>query len=483
MGNAEQQPNKKLFREKALQQLESPEQLNQLLQVTNRRAWISLWTLAGSVLVALLWGMFGEIPMTVDGAGILVYPRQVISLQTPASGEIATVNVHVGDTVHVGEVLATLDQPAIRQQLDQERVRLSEAQTRDREVSSLASERRRLERQANKRQSELLRARIKSLTAMAEEEKRRTERYIAQQRKNIKNMHVAQTQLGKTLAERYQTYTKLLHEGLTSQDLVLAAREKMVNNHVQIADLALKLQEMELKRSDAEDHYNQQMAQVDSLRSDLQQLGIKRAQMQQQHVESSSNRKLKIEELQRSIARYENELQNKSKVISDYKGRVLEVTAEPGQLVSAGQRIGAIETENPKGKLVALTYFPIGAGKKVMVGMNIHITPTTVERERYGSMIGKVTAVSAFPVTTEAVSAVIGNGELAQGLVHGASTIQVTAELETNPNAPSGYRWTSGRGPSEHITAGTTTAARVTIEHRLPISFVIPILRRWSGIR
>lgn len=32
------------------------------------------------------------------------------------------------------------------------------------------------------------------------------------------------------------------------------------------------------------------------------------------------------------------------------------------------------------------------------------------------------------------------------------------------------------------LTAGTTTALRVTVEERAPITFLLPFLREWSGL-
>ncbi|MEQ8232275.1 MAG: NHLP bacteriocin system secretion protein, partial [Gammaproteobacteria bacterium] len=66
--------DKDIFRKEALDQLSSPEQLEQLLEVTTRKAWISLYTVAGTLVAVLLWSIFGQIPITVDGSGIFVFP-------------------------------------------------------------------------------------------------------------------------------------------------------------------------------------------------------------------------------------------------------------------------------------------------------------------------------------------------------------------------------------------------------------------------
>jgi HlyD family secretion protein len=89
--------------------------------------------------------------------------------------------------------------------------------------------------------------------------------------------------------------------------------------------------------------------------------------------------------------------------------------------------------------------------------------------------------VSPFAVTTEAVTNVVGNAEVAQTLSGGGSKIEVFAELAADGSSPTGFGWTSGKGPDVKVTAGTTGGVRATIEYRRPITFIIPILRHWSG--
>ncbi|MBE8965191.1 hypothetical protein IQ277_02720 [Nostocales cyanobacterium LEGE 12452] len=49
--------------------------------------------------------------------------------------------------------------------------------------------------------------------------------------------------------------------------------------------------------------------------------------------------------------------------------------------------------------------------------MKLQVTPSTVQRKRFGDIIGAVTDVSAFPVTKEGALSVVGSSELVQGLM------------------------------------------------------------------
>jgi HlyD family secretion protein len=133
---------------------------------------------------------------------------------------------------------------------------------------------------------------------------------------------------------------------------------------------------------------------------------------------------------------------------------------------------------------VGITYFPVENGKKIQSGMKVQITPQTVKRERFGGIVGTVTDVSPFPITTEAAANVVGNPQIIAGLVSEKQpvVIQVSANLETDPKTFSNYKWSSSQGPKMTISAGTTTSVRVKVEERAPITFVFPILRSVSGI-
>ena len=254
-----------------------------------------------------------------------------------------------------------------------------------------------------------------------------------------------------------------------------------MNNQAQIGDLELQMRDLELQQLRAEQSYQEQIDLIANLRTQLTQLDAKSREIEQQHLETTSDSDLRVQEIEREIAKYEEDLKTKSQIVSEYSGRILEVTASIGQIVNAGQRLGAIETDDPNGKLLAVAYFQVSDGKKIEPGMEVRITPATIERERYGGIIGKVVSVSAFPVTTDAITNVVGNAEVAQSLSAGGTKIEVFAELGADASSPTGYRWTSGRGPDIKVTAGTTGGVRATVEDRRPIALVIPILRRWSG--
>jgi hypothetical protein len=73
-----------LFRQEALDKISSPEQLDQLLQVVSLKDWLPLASLGFVVAIALVWSIFGKVPLTAEAKGLLLPsptdPSQLISV-------------------------------------------------------------------------------------------------------------------------------------------------------------------------------------------------------------------------------------------------------------------------------------------------------------------------------------------------------------------------------------------------------------------
>lgn len=158
------------------------------------------------------------------------------------------------------------------------------------------------------------------------------------------------------------------------------------------------------------------------------------------------------------------------------------VASVQGQIVSPGTPIATVQAEEPGAKLVGLTLFSVGEGQKIRKGMKVQITPTTVERERFGGIVATVTHVSAFPVTKKGAISEIGNAEVVQSLIAKEPQIQVWAELQPDISTFSTYKWSSSKGPQMKVSSGTTASVRVTTEERAPIDFVFPFLKSLTGV-
>jgi len=249
----------------------------------------------------------------------------------------------------------------------------------------------------------------------------------------------------------------------------LLARSEVDDLQVELMESLERLYDIETQRGalktaalEAEEQYFDRMQTIAEWTFDLQQ---------------------EIADVDREIARLTAQLAEESRFVSDHDGRILELNATTGAFVGPGDRLGAMEIADPTSSLKSVSYFQVRDGKRLSPDMAIHVTPDTVERQRYGSIKGVVRSVSDYPVSLEDATSVVGNRVVARTLIEGGYLIAVTAELTRSTNDPELYAWTSSRGPTEvDVSAGTTTTARVAVKRERPIAFVIPLLKSATGL-
>lgn len=108
-----------LFRETALQNLSSPEQLDQLIKITQPRAWLVLATLGFVLCAGLLWSVFGSLPSTLSGQGIIIRQGGTYNIVSLGSGVLTHFDsFKTGQPIRKGQVLAHVGQPLLELQRD-----------------------------------------------------------------------------------------------------------------------------------------------------------------------------------------------------------------------------------------------------------------------------------------------------------------------------------------------------------------------------
>jgi hypothetical protein len=103
---------RQIFRKEALDRLASPEQLDQLMQLTSPRGWIALAGVGLLLLTALVWGLCGTVATTVEGQGFLLPAGGLTSVGAPHTGVITGVYVEVGQTIAKDQKLVDLNPAA-----------------------------------------------------------------------------------------------------------------------------------------------------------------------------------------------------------------------------------------------------------------------------------------------------------------------------------------------------------------------------------
>lgn len=100
---------KNLFRKDSLDRLSSPEQLDQLMTITNPRGWIGLGGIFCLLIVLAAWCFFGLVTTEVAAEGVLLRGEGIRQLNAFHQGIVIETSVEPGDKVKKGEVVAYIN--------------------------------------------------------------------------------------------------------------------------------------------------------------------------------------------------------------------------------------------------------------------------------------------------------------------------------------------------------------------------------------
>jgi HlyD family secretion protein len=416
--------SEKIFRKAALDRLSSPDQLDQLIDVTRPADWIAALVIGLALVGAMTWGVVGRIPTRVAGEGILISDAgRVVDAVSAVAGRLASVEVSVGDRVVQGQLIAQIAQ--------------TDTEQRYRNATEAFHER-------EHEHAELLSA---------------IERELENKTANLVAQRSALEQLIATAEQRvaYLTETVAGLEGLNVKGFVTR-------------------RELEDRRADL--HATRQ--RITESRTEILRIeGQKRDSESQRELDRLASQ-FKVNEARRQMEQLAGTLERDSRLTSPIDGHVIEIKVSSGGVLAAGTPVVAIETEGTS--LQAIIYVPADRGKNVQPEMEVRIEPSTIKREEFGTMIGKVSTVSDFPVTPEGMAAVLHNEALVRRFSPEGAPYSVLVQLERDRAAVSGYRWSSGTGPPIRLTTGTIARAEITTREQPPIDLVVPIMRRVSGI-
>ena len=107
-----------LFRDAALERLNSPEQLDQRIAVIPNGMRLLAAAFGIVILGGLIWALFGSVPTRVLGRGVLITDEEGdFAIAATAAGLVAETPVRPGDRVETGSMIARIEQRALGAQL------------------------------------------------------------------------------------------------------------------------------------------------------------------------------------------------------------------------------------------------------------------------------------------------------------------------------------------------------------------------------
>lgn len=413
----------RIFRQAAIDRLSSPDQLDQIIVVADSRGWLVTATLGVLLGALVIWGFAGTIPTNVPGQGILIASEgRVVTAMSPAAGRLDSLLVGLGDVVEEGQPVARLLQDDVRARLANAQDLLAE---REAEVARLEA--------GHSRELEITRANM------------------AQRRAALDQSVAAAAEQMEWLSERLRGHQDLAAQGFATRAQVQGIQADLAKAEQAAADGRTALLRLQSEQND----------------------------MMMRHDREMASARAAVGEVQRSIRELRTMLDRDAQVVAPAAGRVTELRVAPGDMVGAGQALLGIESAGSG--LQAVAYVPTKHGKMVEPGMTVRIAPDNVRREEFGTLTGVVRSVSQFPSTREGMAAVLRNDTLIQSFSKDGAPYEVRVDLVAG-DTPSGYAWSSRQGPPLTLRSGTTLASDITVREQAPVTLIIPLLRKATGL-
>lgn len=410
-----------LYRQQALKKLSSPEKLNQMISITSARSWLALLAFGIIVAGALLWGFQGVLPHNVKGRGMLIQTGGVTEVAALSTGKIDQIPYTEGDRVEEGATIATIAQPKLE-------IKVNNAAKKLEELYEKYEKKAAFDQQDFKLRKELL---LKKQTIQ------QSSIDANQERKNF-------------VLQRINSQEQLLKEGLIT--------EATLNNTKQL--------------------YFEIEQEIALNRNELKSINVDLFEMSERNETELNSLQEQILALEREIDELRAEYFLNSSIKSPYDGRVVEVLVNPGRVVNIGDIVLTLEVANRFNQLEAVIYMPPTDGKKIQEGMEVKVSPSTVEVEVFGYIEGRVKHVSEYPSSRAGMERILGNTDLANTFSGLEPPIAIIVELLPDTSTVSGYRWTSLDGPTTDIRSGTLCNAYITVEKQRPISLLFPTIKK-----
>ncbi|GLW49144.1 hypothetical protein Stsp02_48050 [Streptomyces sp. NBRC 14336] len=161
-------------------------------------------------------------------------------------------------------------------------------------------------------------------------------------------------------------------------------------------------------------------------------------------------------------------------VTSPFAGKVISAALTSGQFVRAGSTVATVErTDLPDDRLVALVFVPADQAAALRPGRPVDLSVSTAPPSAYGLLRGKVTSVSPYPLTREALAAVAGGDLAAETFHQGQAPRLVTVDLIPEPGSPSGYQWSTAKAPPVRLGSQTSVSASIGLRSQSPFALLL----------
>lgn len=408
-----------IFRQDALDNVNELSELDELVYIIPRSAWVLGWILGFILLCLMLWLFLGVIPIKVRGNGVLIVENGTVKnlYANIENGIVQKLYVKPGEYVTKGDKIAEIGSSSHERQINIEEQYLSELQQKLDHLRKIKESSLSLYRSNFTNMQESLNKNINLNKKDIDE----LSKLIQKKNKNIKR-GLETTDRLEDIKRHYYSANQALQQNIHQlKDLEISADNYLIGWHERIHQLELQVLES-AKR-------------VDNL-----------------------------------IAGYEEA----ANIVADSDGKIIELHVTPGRHITNNQSVVSMVGSGDGLDVVA--FIPAAKGKKTRAGMRALVVPSIVSDTEYGNLLAEVVDVNEYPASEEGAYNLLQNKSLLQNINPKESYMAVRVRVKRSDVCANGFAWTS-KCPGVLVAPGGLAEVKITVDKQAPISLFIPKLK------
>jgi multidrug resistance efflux pump len=466
------------------------------IQILEAPLRTTLWIALGISCLGVIWSATAQIPIQVNGVGVIIPPGGLSNLTSRTTGNIlyqikgnSTVESPQNAEIRQFWKTGIKDIDDLNRQKDQSIDRTSELRVLDlaRSITLPPSSQRSFARSVNNDKEINIMYENGTVLAIIDSPSDR-EVLSSKLRSTLLNINLRQSS-EKKIRTLLQNFIKT-YQNQTSQQQVIGGE---VEQQIDWGKTLSKLAKIGwIPRS----LYLQASSQVLGLRSNListngQLISTLQSiqDSQQKLLQLDSDIRMDLNSLK--VAMYD--YLKKTYVFAPTNMYIVSTSFRNGQNVVDGSTLFTYTTSPPKLPTIITTYFSAKQASQIFPGMQALVTPTGISRAQYGGIFSKVLAVETSPSSREEITAQTGISEIGE-MVDATESVPFRVELQLqktkhntnyacrNETAEECYNWNSGAEPPFPTRLGNTVNIQVTTRYQTPLQMVIPLIRKFLGL-
>lgn len=379
--------------------------------------------LAGGAITILIWSVTYRMPIASTSKGLLYSSPRLYGVTSKTDGQVLDIRVENGQTVKKGQPLATLD-------FKDDAVRFESA----------------------KRQSELA-SDSQLIASNLIPPELRQQIYASR----------------KSLAE--------VNKNLGAQSIILSKKISNLNEYRALAKKGY-LSKVELLQY--EEQAISMQADVGKLKSEQNKLLAERGSIERQLKTALNSAQKSLSQAKETERLSALRLQSATSIKAPIDGVVVQITKREGQAVQKGLELFVLSPDSSKGLKAAVLASGEEAGK-IRKGDRALISPSSASPQRFGYVEGVVIDVSPYPTNPSAFSRLVGSEVLAKEVFSTQESKLPLLVLVEPKYINKDLVWVGSKGPPWPVRSGILADVKIITQERLPISYVIPWLKKVTG--